>query len=171
MRRLLLPDAGPLFSFAAGELLDVLLNFDLVISDVVKMETIDRGSTPPTSYESARLAEFYETHRQKIPIEPTQLGQLIGSSALKPHAGELSIQSLLIHMAGAANATILFEDRWFVRNRSSFHPSCVLMSTVAFLKLLEEAGLVPSAAQAEARIRLRRPHFLADHWLFTGGAN
>lgn len=86
MRRLLLPDAGPLFSFAAGELLDVLLNFDLVISDVVKMETIDRGSAPPTSYESAWLAEFYEAHRQRIQIEPTQLGQLIGRSALKPHA-------------------------------------------------------------------------------------
>ncbi|MES2161843.1 MAG: hypothetical protein V4476_11870 [Pseudomonadota bacterium] len=169
MRRLLLPDAGPLFSFAAGDLLDLLLNFDLVISDVVKMKTIDRGSLPSTSYESARLAEFYGAHRQQIQIESTQLGQLIGNRTPKAHAGELSIQSLLIHMAGAANATILFEDLWFVRNRSSFHPSCVLMSTVSFLRLLEDAGLFPSAAQAEARIRLRRPHFLADSWFFTGG--
>jgi hypothetical protein len=62
MGRLLLPDAGPLFSFAAGELLDMLLEFELVISDVVKMETIDRSKLGSASFESISLSEFYAKH-------------------------------------------------------------------------------------------------------------
>jgi uncharacterized membrane protein len=93
----------------------------------------------------------------------------LSGSVTKHHAGELSIQSMLIHAERGASATILFEDKWFVRNRSSFPSSCVLITTAAFLDLLEEVGMIDSAAQAEAKIRLRRPHFLTDHWIFTGG--
>lgn len=166
MGRLLLPDAGPLFSLAAGELLEVLLNFELVISDVVKQETIDRGDREPASFEAISLAEFYAKHQQLIHIQPTQIGHLAGS--VRKHAGELSIQSLLINATAGVTATILFEDKWFVRNRLSFPSSCVLMTTAAFLDLLEEAGLIPSATQAEAKIRLLRPYFLAEHRVFGG---
>ena len=168
MSRLLLPDAGPLFSFAAGEILDVLLEFDLVISDVVKMETIDRGVQESASFESILLSDFYAQHQERIHVEPTQVGHLSGG-VTKRHAGELSVQSILIHSEHGVTATVLFEDKWFVRNRHSFPSSCVLMTTGAFLNLLEEVGMIPSAAHAEAKIRLRRPHFLAEHWSFTGG--
>lgn len=80
MGRLLLPDAGPLFSLAAGELLEVLLNFELVISDVVKQETIDRGAGKCASFEAISLADFYSRHQQFIHIEPTQIGHLAGMS-------------------------------------------------------------------------------------------
>lgn len=170
MSRLLLPDAGPLFSFAAGGLLDVLLEFELVISDIVKRETIDRGTLESASFESILLSDFYTQHQDRILVEPTQIGHLTGS-ATKHHAGELSIQSMVIHAAHGATSTILFEDKWFARNRSSFPASCVLMTTAAFLDLLEEVGMISSSVQAEAKIRLRRPHFLAEHWTFKGGPN
>jgi hypothetical protein len=32
-----------------------------------------------------------------------------------------------------------------------------------------DVGLIPSATQAEMKIRLRRPHFQAERWIFTGG--
>jgi len=165
--RLLLPDAGPLFSFAAGDILEILLNFELVISDVVKMETIDRGEMLISSFESSRLAAFYAQYHDAIRIESTQVGHLTGKHP-KYHAGELSIQSMMIH-AKRPDATILFEDLWFLRNRSSFPSSCVLISTLAFLTLLEDSGMIPSADQAEAKIRVRRPHFLAERWAFRGG--
>ena len=168
MGRLLLPDAGPLFSFAAGDLLEVLLNFELVISDVVKIETIDRGKMATSSFESSRLAAFYGQYHDAIRIEPTQVGHLTGKHP-KYHAGELSIQSMMIH-AEKPDATILFEDLWFLRNRSSFPSSCMLISTLAFLSLLEESGMISSADQAEAKIRKRRPHFLAERWSIAGGA-
>lgn len=168
MGRLLLPDAGPLFSLAAGELLEVLLNFELVISDVVKQETIDRGAGKCASFEAISLADFYARHQQFIHIEPTQIGHLAGN-VTKRHAGELSIQSLLINATPGTTATILFEDKWFIRNRHSFPLSCVLMTTAAFLDLLEEAGLIVSAKQAERNIRLRRPYFPAEHQMFDGG--
>ncbi|WP_152447161.1 hypothetical protein [Janthinobacterium sp. HH01] len=170
MDSLLLSDAGPLFSFAAGGLLDVLLNFELIITDVVKMETIDRGSLPDPSYESKQLATFYESYADSIRIEPTQLGHLVGIPGA--HAGELSVQSMVIDLVGRSPGTkpaLLFEDRWFIKNRASFHPSCTLISTLAFLLYLERDGLIPSAMQAEAKIRLRRPHFLAERWVFRGG--
>jgi hypothetical protein len=170
MDGLLLSDSGPLFSLAAGGLLDVLLNFELVITDVVKIETIDRGLFSDPSYESSQLAIFYDRHRDSIRVEPTQMGYLI--DAPRAHAGELSIQSMIIDLVGQTSVTssaLLFEDRWFIKNRASFHPSCTLMSTLAFLRYLEADELIPSAAQAEANIRLRRPHFLAERWAFRGG--
>lgn len=160
----------PLFSLAAGGLLDVLLNFEFVITDVVKMETIDRGLLPNASYESTELAKFFEQHEKFIRVESTQLGQLI--DVPKAHAGELSVQSMIIDLAGRApviSSALLFEDRWFIKNRRSFHPSCTLMTTLAFLRYLEGDGLIPSAAQAEMGIRLRRPYFLSEDWIFRGG--
>lgn len=170
MSSLLLPDSGPLFSLAAGELLDVLLNFNLVITDVVKMETVDRGALPGASFEARQLAEFYKRHQDSIDVAATQLGHLADPERIP--AGELSIQSLIIDLverSPALRPTVLFEDRWFLQHRASFHQSCVLVSTTTFLHYLEEDGLIFSALQAEAKIRTRRPHFLAERWSLTGG--
>ena len=174
MSQLLIPDAGPLFSLAAGGLLELLLHFRVVITDVVKMETIDRGLGADGSDEASSLARFYRIHQEHISVERTQVGHLIelarkqDVNAPLSNAGELSIQSLVLHLAAVkrpAQTVVLFEDGWFLRNQTSFHPSCVLLSTAGFLEAAESLGLIASAADARMAIAARRPHF------YSGGAS
>lgn len=58
MTPLLIADAGPLFSLAAGDLLGALEHFTLTVTDVVKEETFDRGLLPHCSAEAQRLLAF-----------------------------------------------------------------------------------------------------------------
>ena len=61
MSRILIPDAGPLFSLAAGNLLGLLAPFRVGITDIVREETIDRGLLPAASTEAKRLLAYYRT--------------------------------------------------------------------------------------------------------------
>jgi hypothetical protein len=168
MPALLIPDSGPLFSLAAADLLDVFLYFELVITDVVKEETIDRGGAHAASVEAKRLHTFFLTNKKRIRIEPTQVGDDMRrlrianpTRSLPRNAGELSIQSLLIHLevigAETAPPIVLFEDGWFLRHGQSLKGACVLLSTQAFLVELETMGLIPSAREARLAIDALRP--------------
>jgi len=165
MSQILIPDSGPLFSLAAGDLLGLLLNFQFAITDIVKEETIDRGTFSGASVEATRLHQFYLANKKSIQIRPTQFGHAIQhlrkkspNAPLPPNAGELSIQSLLIEL-GASNAKpiVLFEDGWFLRNAVSLHGSCILLSTEAFLVNAQNLGLIPSAEDARKAISDLRP--------------
>ncbi len=165
---LLVPDAGPLFSLAAADLLPVLLRTQLVVTDVVKQETFDRGALSSASPEAVALHDFYVKHTRRIEVRATTVGNLLklarrtDPKAKLRNAGELSIQSLLISLrseAGGARILVLFEDAWFVRNALALPPNCTLISTSAFLRNLERSGLIKSAAAAESRIRELRPTF------------
>ena len=167
MTRLLIPDAGPLFSLAAGNLLAVLSNFRVGLTDVVKQETIDKGHGPHASYEAKQLLKFYNAHKAHITVMPTQVGHELRKMrranpgcALPANAGELSIQSLLIHLQLTGVSTppvILFEDAWFLRNQRALAKPCILISTEAFLINAEKLGLIPSASSARAAISALRP--------------
>ncbi|HSV45039.1 MAG TPA: hypothetical protein VLJ58_04525 [Ramlibacter sp.] len=167
MTRLLIPDSGPLFSLAAGNLLAVLAHFRLGITDVVKQETIDKGRGPTASFEAKQLLKFYNANRAGITVMPTQVGQTLRALRLadparpKPaNAGELSIQSLLIHLqvTGASMPpVVLFEDSWFLRNQRALAKPCVLLSTEAFLINAEKLKLISSATKARAAISTHRP--------------
>ena len=167
MTRLLIPDSGPLLSLAAGNLLDVLANFRLGITDVVKAETIDKGRGPQASYEAKQLLKFYTANKSNITIMSTQVGHALRAirsanpgRPMPANAGELSIQSLLIHLqvtGVGVPPVILFEDSWFLRNQKSLAKPCVLTSTEAFLINAEKLKLILSAAQARAAISTRRP--------------
>lgn len=164
---LLIADAGPLFSLAAGDLLPVLERFSLAVTDIVKEETFDKGLQRDCSVEAERLAAFHIRHAGHIQMIRTQVGaQLATQRKLDPHyqrprnLGELSIQSYLIelHVKRPTVAPIvLFEDAWFIRNASSLPASSVLMSTQAFLLNLEKAGIIQSAARARQAIETGRP--------------
>ena len=163
---LLVPDAGPLFSLAAAELLHVLLRARLVVTDIVKEETFDRGRLSGASVEAIALHAFFIEHAQDIHIQETSVGRLLGlARRVDPvtrvsNMGELSIQSLLIDLRAsdhAARALVLFEDAWFIRNAVALPKNCTLISTSAFLVNLQAAGLISSAADAAARIRRLRP--------------
>lgn len=167
MTRLLIPDAGPLFSLAAGNLLAVLSNFRVGLTDVVKQETIDKGHGPQASYEAKQLLKFYNARKAHITVMPTQVGHELRKMrranpgcAMPANAGELSIQSLLIHLQLTGVSTppvILFEDAWFLRNQRALAKPCILISTEAFLINAEKLGLIPSASSARAAISALRP--------------
>ncbi|MDQ2989443.1 MAG: hypothetical protein M3R60_10125 [Pseudomonadota bacterium] len=158
MTRLVIADSGPLFSLAAGNLLHILTNFRLGITDIVKQETIDRGLLPQCSIEARRLHDFYNQNAAAIEVFPTQVGvHLAGLRMLDPsyptprNLGELSIQSLLIELQldpTEKAPLILFEDGWFLRNSAGLAKPCALINTRGFLMNAEIHGLIPSAAQA-----------------------
>lgn len=170
MTSLLIPDSGPLFSLAAGDLLGLLVNFRVAITDVVKEEAIDPGGLPGASIEAARIHQFYTAHSASIEIRPTQIGHLLTQhrqqnpkSPSPKDAGELSIQSLLIELrAGNHPAVVLFEDGWFLRNVSSLPPTCVLISMEAFLMNAQKLKLIPSAEEARQAIAQLRPTAFFD---------
>ena len=167
MTRLLIPDSGPLFSLAAGNLLAVLSHFRVGLTNVVKQETIDKGHGPHASYEAKQLLKFYNAHKAHITVMPTQVGHELRKMrranpdcALPANAGELSIQSLLIHLQLTGASTppvILFEDGWFLRNQRALAKPYIPISTEAFLINAEKLGLIPSASSARASISALRP--------------
>jgi hypothetical protein len=77
MSRILIPDAGPLFSLAAGDSLHLLSRFGVGISDVVREETIDRGLLPNASIEARRLLNYYNDNLANIQTFTTQVGAAI----------------------------------------------------------------------------------------------
>lgn len=165
MRRLIVQDAGPLFSLAAGDALETLLDFEFLITDVIKTETIDRGRRAGASVEARTLYNFYRHDAEQITIRETQFGGLLAAARRASprskfrNAGELSIQSLLIELAedpGQWEAIVLFEDNWFVRHAVSFPPQCRPLGTSAFLTVLERLGFIDSATEVMARIQQRR---------------
>ena len=167
MRRILIPDAGPLLSLAAGDLLQILQSFALTVTDVVKEETFDKGGRPNCSVETQRLFDFYQRHAPNIHIAATQVGALLAQQrSLDPaycpprNLGELSIQSCLIELQMRATQPapiVLFEDRWFVQNAASLAKPCLLLSTEALLGLAQEMKLIRSAVAARQAIASGRP--------------
>lgn len=166
MSRLLIPDSGPLFSLAAGNLLFLLAHFNIGITDVVRDETINRGNRADASAEAQLLLAYYNQNAS-IQTFPTQVGADLaalgaGNPAYRmPHnIGELSIQSLLISLQMSnpgSNPVILFEDHWFLHNGLMLTKPCTLLSTQAFLEYAESKKWIPSAEQARQAILQSRP--------------
>ncbi|MDQ2823809.1 MAG: hypothetical protein M3Y65_26105 [Pseudomonadota bacterium] len=167
MSRLLIPDAGPLFSLAAGNLLFLLAHFNVGITDVVRDETINRGNRADASPEAQSLLAYYNAHASSIQTFTTQVGsnlaayQAADPAYRTPHnLGELSIQSLLIDLqmqAPGGNPVVLFEDHWFMNNSAMFVKSCTLLSTQAFLAYAESKQWIASAGAAREAIARNRP--------------
>jgi len=167
MTTLLIPDSGPLFSLAAADLLGVLLHFRVAITDIVKEESIDKGKESAASIEAQRLLEFYSANKARVELFATQVGHDLRSLRKKDpgyrmprNVGELSIQSLLIHLQVQgieAPPIVLFEDAWFLRNAEVLAKPCLVLSTQAFLVNAEALGLIESAAEARRAIAALRP--------------
>lgn len=167
MTRLLIPDSGPLFSLAAGNLLPLLAKFNVGITDMVRDETINKGKAKTASKEAQSLLEYYQANSAHISTFPTQVGSLIAAQKkldpnyrLPPNLGELSIQSFLIELEMAspgARPVVLFEDSWFLRNAASLGKPYVLLSTQAFLEYAQEKKWIQSAKEARLAISKARP--------------
>jgi len=167
MSRILIADAGPLFSLAAGNLLGLLTHFRLGLTDVVREESVDRGLLPDASVEAQRLLAFYNAHAAHIETFATQVGITVRAKRLADplyqmprHVGELSIQSLLIDLqlqGSSEPPVVVFEDAWFMRNASALAKPCVLLSTQALLNYAESKGWIASAELARQAITQARP--------------
>lgn len=168
MKRLLIPDAGPLFSLAAANLLPLLAKFTVGITDIVRDETINRGNLPNASVEAQSLLAYYNKNASNIQTFKTQVGvNLAALRALDPsyetphNLGELSIQSLLIDLqmtAPGSDPVILFEDHWFFTNGAMLAKPSTLISTQAFLEYAESKKWIASAEQARQAIAQNRPY-------------
>lgn len=164
MRRLLIADSGPLFSLAAGDLLDILSHLRVAITDIVKEETIDRGLIAGCSVEAQRLLAYYTRNARSITVYETQVGAMVRADRARDpsfksprNLGEISIQSLLIEFQVRPvqpPPLVLFEDAWFLRNATGLARPFGLISTRAFLLNAEKAGLIQSAETALEAIRV-----------------
>jgi hypothetical protein len=167
MNRILVPDSGPLFSLAAGDLLHLLARFRVGLADIVREETIDRGRLPNASIEAQRLLAYFNANSGNIQTFKTQVGTTVKAKrAVDPNyqiprnVGELSIQSLLIDLQlnrSGALPVVLFEDAWFMNNAHGLAKPCILLSTQAFLEYAESNGWIKSADLARKAISQSRP--------------
>ncbi|MFZ4626030.1 MAG: hypothetical protein ACOYNF_17565 [Rhodoferax sp.] len=173
MSRFLIPDSGPLFSLAAGNLLGLLTHFRIGITDIVRQETIDQGLQPNASAEAQSLQAYYNANANNIETFTTQVGTTINAlRTANPdyqtprNMGELSIQSLLIDWQlrrTGAPPVILFEDAWFMNHAAGLAKPCTLLSTQALLDYAQSKGWIKSAMLARQAIARCRPLAYQDH--------
>lgn len=175
--RLVLPDAGPLISLAAGGALELLLSFreavSIVITDVVEYEVTHRSD----ELANARaIKQFLDQSRGQIEVMPTTVGSLAlahlksraaaGERAALPRdIGELSITSFVISLrtANPGDPTlVIVEDDWFEANAYALPGNVHLLSTSAWLDGLESLGVIESAAEIRSRINAARPNFRGE---------
>ena len=145
----MLPDAGPLFSFAAvpGGL-DMLLLADLPITltDYVFWEATRSGSGSAIT-----IADWVKS-RSKVDIIETETGQLriaaekAGTAKKRKHVGELTIQEAISEdLVGGLPVLFLFEEKRFVDPGFFGTYPVHSVSTLGLLVGLERAKLIKSA--------------------------
>lgn len=142
----LVPDSGPLFSLAGAGELKLLDAFELLVTDVVWMETAGRASHPKASREAMAIEQYLKGNA-RCAVVPTQVGSLAHAHGLAPNLGELSIQVVCSTWPGRPRPMwVLFEDRWFQARQAHFPGNVALLGTHAFLIAAERLQLIASAA-------------------------
>ena len=151
--KLIIPDAGPLNSFCAAKALDLLLlpNLPIVIVDAVYDEVTSDVSFP----KDREIKDFIYKHLgTKIFIEETFIGQMArekraaGTFKTGEDIGEQAVVGFLSskikrYVEDEQPYVLLYEDCDLLKIPK---PDFVhMVSTVAFLRRLEEAHLIPSA--------------------------
>ncbi len=161
---LIIPDAGPLITLAIADRLELLQSFGrpVIIMDVVKEECLHKSDAP----EYPRLKAWFEkTGENQMRIMSTPFLTVFKDAARQRAEGgdEHATQ-------GLGDATIA----WFVANISRFHSAddiglvltedasfgdvalrrdVHVLSTRAWLHGLENAGVIPSAADVIAAVQ------------------
>ena len=166
---LLLPDAGPLITFAYADALDVLLRpgWSVQIVDMVLHE-LTRNKTPT----SQAIAAWVKTN--KLYVVPTKTHQhfrrtqATSATALrKSNLGELAIQEAMNDFAlldPPPTGVFLFEDHKIARTSFLLPENCRKVSTRAFLIFLEQKGWLESAAAIERKAALNGRNFSQLHF-------
>lgn len=158
--KVLLPDAGPLFSLASIDALDLLLKLDIPIrlTDYVAWEATRSGSET-----AQRIARWIEGNPGIIEVVETEVGadrirkEKAGIADRRKDVGEDSVfEAVKNEYMGAGPFVFLFEDEKMLRQVgiSFFDKYPVhLMTTFAWLVALERRGVIPDADAVFADIR------------------
>lgn len=150
---LILPDAGPINSLWVADRLELLLQVDMRI--VVVDAVYDELTSDESYLKDAEVKAFIDNNQPPFIIEPTDIGEAerekrrLGQK-LKKNAGELAMVDFISSEDGIGRyldtnepVAILFEDIGIrVFNKP---PNLHLISTVGFLRGLEDVGIIPSA--------------------------
>ena len=152
----MLPDAGPLITLAYAEALDLLFKpgWAVQLVDMVLHE-VTRNATPT----SQSLGAWASRHRLQILTTRTfehhsRMAVNATSAPRKSTLGELAVQEVMGSFALTTPSTpgvFLFEDHKIARASFLLPESCQKVSARAFLLFLEQQGLIPSAAEVQAR--------------------
>jgi len=157
----LLPDVGPLITLAYADALDLLLKpaWSIGLVDMVLHE-VTRNETPT----SARIAAW--TRDSGVPVVETKVcHHYLQSRAVPPgrkaNLGELAMQEAMSEFGLVAERTgvFLLGDHKIARTSFLLPDNCRKVSTRAFLLLLEQHGLIESAADIERRAIRAGRHF------------
>ncbi len=155
MRRctFILPDAGPINSLWVADQLELLLALDM---SIVVVDAVYDELTSDLSYLKDReVKAFIDGNRPPFIVENTDIGVMerskreIGHKP-KKNAGELAMVDFITSEDGLGRylssdepVAILFEDAGLrIFNKP---PNLHLISTVAFLRGLEQVGVIASA--------------------------
>ena len=164
MISVVLPDTGPLISFARIKRLDLFDRFktQILITDAVHFEIMDEWNP---SADKAEISSWMQSNRNKIQIVETTYGSLIQANRellmsypeeKQPEmkrktrvkdAGELAIYEMVNklrpQLSSEATALVIFEDRTV--EKMSFGPYARIISTWSFVRLLETLNVIESA--------------------------
>lgn len=168
---LILPDAGPLNSLWVADRLELLLKVDMKI--VVVDAVYDEVTSDLSYLKDREVKAFIDGNQPPFVIEPTDIGEAERQKRrlrqkLKKNAGELAMVDFISSDDGIGRylkaeepVAILFEDVGLrVFNKP---PNLHLISTVGFLRGLEDVGVISSADEVihdmlHPRKPGRRPH-------------
>lgn len=150
---LILPDAGPINSLWVADRLELLLRIDMRI--VVVDAVYDELTSDPAYLKDREVKAFMDDNQPPFIIEPTDIGaaereKRRRGQKLKKNAGELAMVDFITSEEGIGRylktsdpVAILFEDVGLrVFNKP---PNLHLISTVGFLRGLEDVGVISSA--------------------------
>lgn len=148
-RRIVLPDAGPLFQLACRGALDRLLHAGdrIVLTDVAELQVMRRSDELAGT---TAVKDFLACSRDRIEILPTALGSLAVAElkrgpaegkggSLAKDLGELAIASFVIALRDVpvAPTLVIVEDAWFDRWTYAVPDNVRMLSTSAWLDELE----------------------------------
>lgn len=179
-------DAGPLISLSRIDALDLLLVFKdrvrVVITDFVEFEVTRNRSAHP---DAKRICDFITRYAGLVEIQETSIGktmkqlvmlremfdtnpqfrQMMINNKTEPpmipkDIGELSIVSFANEMIQAPPGVpllILAEDDFFLHSGAAIPGNAHIISTRAFLEVLQGFGKIPDAKSLWSEIQRERP--------------
>ena len=147
--KIIIPDAGPINTLAAADLLDLLLappNAELMVIASVLEEIVIRAP---------EFQQFIERSGSRIKIITTSVCQddadkIKRGEAIGKGRGDLAIADFILNFIddtiGNSPALVIFEDKKLgrLRDLAQFSENAHFITTAAYLRKLEQEGVIAS---------------------------